>query len=99
MTHVVRMTRVVLNNDPHDSSYKLNVGCKRAKWPKDGCNTELWMIEALAQHLDLNDAVQCAIAQIGKYRFLLLRSLFAMYDGGVKTSFLVERTDLICVID
>ena len=60
---VVGMRRIVLYDDAHDAADKLDVGCEGPERPEDGGDAQLRMVETLAEHLHLDDAVERAVAQ------------------------------------
>src|SRR5882672_933016 len=57
------------------------------------------MIEALSQHLHLNDAIESSIAKRSENRLLLLSALFTVDYVGVEATFLVQRPDFFCMVD
>ena len=57
------------------------------------------MVETFAEHLDLDDAIERAVAQGREDRVLLVLPLFAVDDLRGETTFAVERADLPGVVD
>ena len=54
---VRRIRRIVLEDHAHDASDELHVRRQAAKWPKNSGNAKRRMVEALAEHLHLHDAI------------------------------------------
>src|SRR5690349_19252660 len=57
------------------------------------------MIEALSEHLHLNDTVESAVAKRSENRFLLLVALFTVDHVGIEATLFVHRPDFFCVVD
>ena len=94
VTDVIRVRRIVLHDDAHDPADKLNVGSKAPKRAKNSGDTQLRVVETLAEHLHLNDAVERTVPKRAHDRRLLVVALLAMDDIGVVPALLVERPDL-----
>jgi hypothetical protein len=58
VTVVVGVPRAILDDSPQYATDELDVGCESSEWPEDCGNAQLGVVEALAEHLDLYDAVQ-----------------------------------------
>ena len=93
------MIWLVLHDDPHDSSDELDVGSQAAERSEDGGDAEAGGIEALAQHLDLNDAVELSKSEALEDGFLIGGIHVAVDLGGSIPALLVDRPDLAGVID
>ena len=59
---VVWITRCILNVHAHDPSNELQVRREASIRPEDRCDTELRMVESLAEHLDVDDDIKFVAA-------------------------------------
>ena len=57
------------------------------------------MVEALAEHLHLHDAIELAAAQIGKNGVLLVSIHFTVYFGRLQAPFLIQTAHLAGMVD
>src|SRR5579862_5578458 len=57
------------------------------------------MVESLAKHLHLNNAIERTIAKVGQCSGLFVIALLAMDDFGSKSTLLVKRTNVPRVVD
>ena len=96
---VVWAQGIVLNDDPHNTAYELNVGRKTAEGSEDGGDAEFRVVEAFAEHLNLNDAIERAVAKISEDRLLGVGALIAVYHVCAIAAFLVQRTNLSSMVD
>ena len=90
VANIVRMSRVLLNDDTHYPADKLDVGSEASERTKNRCDTQFWVIETLAKHLYLYDAIERTVSEIAKYCFFLIIGLLSVYDFGFETPLLVE---------
>jgi hypothetical protein len=56
MAHVIRVRRVILHDDAHNPTNKLNVRGKAAERSENGGYAQLRVVKPLPEHLNLNDA-------------------------------------------
>ena len=57
MADIVGWPGSCLHHDAHDPSDELDVRRKRPERPENRRDAQLWMVESLAKHLDLDNAV------------------------------------------
>src|SRR5262245_34676118 len=64
---IVRVIGLALVHHTHCSPNKLNVRRERTEWTEDRCDTQWRMIEPLAEHLYLHNAIDPTASQILGY--------------------------------
>src|SRR2546422_432203 len=99
MTVVVGMRGIVLHDNTQNSADKLDVRSQGPERPENRGDAQLGMIEALAKHLHLDNAVQCPVLEIADDLFLLIRIELAVDDFRPGPALFVERADTLSVID
>ena len=96
---IVRVVGLVLVNNPHDPTNELDVGGKRAIRAENRRDAERGVIESLAQHLDLDDAVKVVIAESANNALLFVRIEIRRDSGRAVAAFLVDRAHLPGMVD
>lgn len=94
---VVGVVGLVLLDDAHDSANELDVGREGAVRPEDGGDAETRVVEPLAEHLDLHDAVEGPDLELLEDRVNLVHA--AVDLGGDAPALLVQGADLASVVD
>lgn len=96
---VVWVVRCVLDVHAHHSPDELDVWTQRPVGPKNGRDRQRRVVETLAEHLNLDDRVQGAGAEIAEDLLLILLTLSRVDLADVQTTLLVEPAYLACVIE
>src|SRR5215510_6470287 len=93
------MPRLVLDDDSHNAPDELNVWRQRPKGPKDGRDTQFWMVKSFTEHLHLDDAVESPALEIPHHAFLIIGIHVAVNDICSVTALTIQGTDVLRVVD
>ena len=96
---IVRVVRVVLNDYSHHPTNELYVWSQAAKRAEYGRDAEAWVIKALTEHLDLDNAVELVQTKPIEDRIALVLRHVAMDLCGPVAIFLIDGADLASVIN
>src|SRR5581483_12328641 len=80
VAHVIGVPGIVLDDDAHDPADELDIwrkGSERAEYRRDA---EFRVVEAFPEHLNLHDAIERAVSEIGQDFLLLFVWLLAVYN-------------------
>src|SRR5437667_4606083 len=99
MAVVVGVRRIVLHDNTKNSADKLDIGSQGPERPEYRGDAQLGMIEAFAEHLHLDNAVQCPVLEIADDLLLLIRIQLAVDNFRPVPALFVERANTLPVID
>ena len=77
----------------------MDVWSQTAERPKYRRDAQFGMIKPFSEHLHLNYAIENAVSEVSHHARLFIGFLLAVYYRGVVSTFLVERTDSLGMID
>ena len=95
---VVRVLWIVLVDHPHDPSDELDVGRQRPEWLEDGGHAQVRVIKSLAEHPDLDDAIDPTPTQVLEHVLNFLRRHVAVDFTRLQTALGVKGPHLAGVI-
>jgi hypothetical protein len=91
---VVRVLRIVLVDHPHDPSDELDIGRQRPEGLKDSGHAQVRMVKSLAEHPDLDDAIDPAAPEVLEHVLNFLRRHVAVDFTRLQTTLSVKGTNL-----
>ena len=95
---VVRVAGAVLDDHPQDAADELDVRCERPEGPEDRRDAQLGVVESLAEHLYLDNAVELAAREASFHLSLLVLVHLAVDQVCLEPARLVELDDLAGVV-
>ena len=91
---VVRVLGVVLVDHPHDPADELDIGRQRPEGLEDRGHAQVWVIKSLAEHPDLDDAIDPAPTQVLEHVLNFLRRHVAVNFTRLQTALGVKGPHL-----
>ena len=95
---VVRVLGIVLVDHPHDPADELDIGRQRPEGLEDGGHAQVWVIKSLAEHPDLDDAIDPVAPEVLEHVLNFLRRHVAVDFTRLQTALGVKGTHLARVV-